>query len=280
MRNALTIDVEEYFQAHAYAKVVDRAEWEHLPARVVANVRRLLALLAEHGTRATFFVLGWVADRHPEVVREIAAAGHEVGSHGYAHQLLDRQAPEEFAEDLARSLAAIGRALGRPEALLGYRAPGFSLTPRTLWALDILRAHGIRYDSSLQPLLTRGGNGAYGASRFATRLDAGLWEFPVSTVRLAGYNCPVAGGAWFRLLPLWVTRRAIERINDEGRPAVVYLHPWEVDPEEPVVPGAPLLARVRHRMNLSRTEGRLRRLLGERSFGPLCEVFAAELGRG
>ena len=280
VRNALTIDVEEYFQAHAYAKVVDRAGWEHLPARVVANVRRLLALLAEHGTRATFFVLGWVADRHPEVVREIAAAGHEVGSHGYAHQLLDRQAPEEFAEDLARSLAAIGRALGRPEALLGYRAPGFSLTPRTLWALDILRAHGIRYDSSLQPLLTRGGNGAYGASRFATRLDAGLWEFPVSTVRLAGYNCPVAGGAWFRLLPLWVTRRAIERINDEGRPAVVYLHPWEVDPEEPVVPGAPLLARVRHRMNLSRTEERLRRLLGERSFGPLCEVFAAELGQG
>ena len=128
-------------------------------------------------------------------------------------------------------------------------------------------------------MLTRRGNGAYGASRFATRLDAGLWEFPVSTVRLAGYNCPVAGGAYFRLLPLWVTRRAIERINAEGRPAVVYLHPWEVDPEEPVVPGAPLLARVRHRLNLSRTEARLRRLLGERPFGPLCEVFAAELGQ-
>ena len=280
MRNALTIDVEEYFQAHAYAKVIDRADWERIPGRVAANVRRLLALLAEHRTRATFFVLGWVADRHPEVVREIAAAGHEVGSHGYAHQLLDRQGPEEFADDLARSLAAIGRALGRPGALLGYRAPGFSLTPRTLWALDILRAQGIRYDSSLQPVLTRRGNGAYGASRFATRLDAGLWEFPVSTVRLAGYNCPVAGGAYFRLLPLWVTRRAIERINAEGRPAVVYLHPWEVDPEEPVVPGAPLLARVRHRLNLSRTEARLRRLLGERPFGPLCEVFAAELRQG
>jgi len=225
VRNALTIDVEEYFQAHAYAKVIDRADWERIPGRVVANVRRLLALLAEHRTRATFFVLGWVADRHPEVVREIAAAGHEVGSHGYAHQLLDRQGPEEFADDLARSLAAIGCALGRPGALLGYRAPGFSLTPRTLWALDILRAQGIRYDSSLQPVLTRRGNGAYGASRFVTRLEAGLWEFPVSTVRLAGYKCPVAGGAYFRLLPLWVTRRAIERINAEGRPAVVYLHP-------------------------------------------------------
>jgi len=280
VRNALTIDVEEYFQAHAYAKVIERADWERIPGRVAANVRRLLALLAEHGTHATFFILGWVADRHPELVREIAAAGHEVGSHGYAHQLVDRQGPEEFAADLARSLAAIGRALGQPGALLGYRAPGFSLTARTLWALDILRAQGIRYDSSLQPMLTRRGNGAYGASRFATRLDAGLWEFPVSTVRLAGWNCPVAGGAYFRLLPLWVTRRAIERINAEGRPAVVYLHPWEMDPEEPDVPEAPFLARARHRLNLGRTEARLRSLLGERAFGPLCEVFAAELGKG
>ena len=280
MRNALTIDVEEYFQAHAYAKVIERANWERIPGRVVANVGRLLALLAEHGTHATFFVLGWVADRHPELVREIAAAGHEVGSHGHAHQLVDRQGPEEFAADLARSLAAIGRALGQPGALLGYRAPGFSLTARTLWALDILRAQGIRYDSSLQPMLTRRGNGAYGASRFATRLDAGLWEFPVSTVRLAGWNCPVAGGAYFRLLPLWVTRRAIDRINAEGRPAVVYLHPWEMDPEEPDVPEAPFLARARHRLNLGRTEARLRSLLGERAFGPLCEVFAAELAEG
>jgi len=278
VRNALTIDVEEYFQAHAFARVIDRAEWERIPGRVVANVRRLVALLAEHGTRATFFVLGWVADRHPELVREIAAAGHEVGSHGYAHQLLDRQSPQEFADDLARSLAAIRRALGEPGAPLGYRAPGFSLTPRTLWALDILRAQGIRYDSSLQPVVTRGANGAYGASRFATRLDVGLWELPVSTVRLARWNCPVAGGAYFRLLPLWVTRRAIDRINAEGRPAVVYLHPWELDPEEPDVPGAPRLARARHRLNLGRTEARLRHLLGARAFGPLREVFAAELG--
>src|SRR5882724_8275154 len=175
MRNALTIDVEEYFHAHAYERVIGAAAWDRLPGRVVENTRRILALLERHRARATFFVLGWVADRHPELVREIAAAGHEVGSHGYAHQLLDRQGPEEFADDLARSLAAIGRALGRPGALLGYRAPGFSLTSRTLWALDILRAHGIRYDSSLQPVLTRRGNGAYGASRFATRLDAGLW---------------------------------------------------------------------------------------------------------
>ena len=279
MRNALTIDVEEYFQAHAYAKVIDPADWERIPGRVIANVRRLLALLAAHSTRATFFVLGWVADRHPELVREIVAAGHEVGSHGYAHRLLHRQSPDEFAADLARSLAVLRRVLGDAGAPLGYRAPGFSLTARTLWALDILRAQGIRYDSSLQPVLTRRRNGAYGASRFATRLDAGLWEFPVSTVRLAGYNCPVAGGAYFRLLPLWVTRRAIDRINAEGRPAVVYLHPWELDPAEPDVPQAAFHARLRHRLNLGKTEGRLRRLLGAREFGPLREVFAAELGQ-
>ena len=279
MRNALTIDVEEYFQAHAYAKVIDPADWERIPGRVIANVRRLLALLAAHSTRATFFVLGWVADRHPELVREIVAAGHEVGSHGYAHRLLHRQSPDEFAADLARSLAVLRSALGDAGAPLGYRAPGFSLTSRTLWALDILRAQGVRYDSSLQPVLTRRRNGAYGASRFATRLDAGLWEFPVSTVRLAGYNCPVAGGAYFRLLPLWVTRRAIDRINAEGRPAVVYLHPWELDPAEPDVPQAAFHARLRHRLNLGKTEGRLRRLLGAREFGPLREVFAAELGQ-
>jgi len=279
VRNALTIDVEEYFQAHAYAKVIDPADWERIPGRVIANVRRLLALLAAHSTRATFFVLGWVADRHPELVREIVAAGHEVGSHGYAHRLLHRQSPDEFAADLARSLAVLRGALGDAGAPLGYRAPGFSLTSRTLWALDILRAQGVRYDSSLQPVLTRRRNGAYGASRFATRLDAGLWEFPVSTVRLAGYNCPVAGGAYFRLLPLWVTRRAIDRINAEGRPAVVYLHPWELDPAEPDVPQAAFHARLRHRLNLGKTEGRLRRLLGAREFGPLREVFAAELGQ-
>ena len=276
LTNALTIDFEDWYQGIE----IPHSEWSGFEDRIEQSGRRLLQLLDEARVRGTFFVLGYVAESHPQLVREIAAAGHEVGSHGYAHQLLDRQGPEEFADDLARSLAAIRRAQSRPGALLGYRAPGFSLTSRTLWALDILRAHGIRYDSSLQPVLTRRGNGAYGASRFATRLDAGLWEFPVSTVRLAGYNCPVAGGAYFRLLPLWVTRRAIERINAEGRPAVVYLHPWEVDPEEPLVPGAPLLARVRHRLNLSRTEARLRRLLGERPFGPLCEVFAAELGQG
>jgi polysaccharide deacetylase family protein (PEP-CTERM system associated) len=245
---------------------------------VAANTRRLLDLLAERGTHATFFVLGWVADRHPDLVREIAAAGHEVGSHGYAHRLLRHQTPAEFTDDLARSLVAIRRALGADDVPIGYRAPGFSLTDGTRWALDALRAQGIRYDSSLQPLVTRNGKGIYGASRFAARIEGGLWEFPVSTVRFGGRNWPVAGGAYFRLLPLSWTRRAIDRINSEGQPAIVYLHPWEIDPDEPRVAGAALLARLRHRLNLHKTEARLRRLLAERPFAPMREVFAAELG--
>jgi polysaccharide deacetylase family protein (PEP-CTERM system associated) len=284
MRNALTIDVEEYFHAHAYERVIGAAAWDRLPGRVVENTRRILALLGRHRARATFFVLGWVADRHPELVREIARGGHELGSHGYAHRLLYRQTPEEFADDLGRSLAAIRRAVGEGTTLLGYRAPAFSLTDDSLWALDVMQAHGLRYDSSLQPIVAgksarlRGGKrtGIVGAGRFATRLGR-LWEFPVSTIRLAGRNWPVAGGGWFRLLPLWVTRHAIARINAEGAPAIVYLHPWEFDPAEPTVDGAPVLSRFRHRLNLHKTEMRLGRLLDEGEFGPLCEVFAAEL---
>jgi polysaccharide deacetylase family protein (PEP-CTERM system associated) len=285
MRNALTIDVEEHFQAHAYEKVIDRSAWEQLPSRVVRNTERVLEVLAAHGTRATFFVLGWVAERHPGLVRAIVAGGHEVGTHGYAHQLLYRQSPDEFTADLERSLVAIRAALGGDGRLLGYRAPGFSLTDETLWALDILRAHGLVYDASLQPLemrrasTLRGGKrcGVAGASRFAARVRDGLWEFPASTVRLGGRNWAVAGGGWFRLLPLWITRRAIARINAEGHPAVVYLHPWELDPGEPRLPGASTVASLRHRLNVGRTEGRLRRLLAGGEFGPLREVFAGQL---
>jgi polysaccharide deacetylase family protein (PEP-CTERM system associated) len=282
--NALSVDVEEYFQAHAYEKVIARSAWDGLPARVVTNTRRLLGLLAEHGTRATFFVLGWVADRHPELVREIVAAGHEVGSHGYAHELVYRQTRDVFAADLARSLEAIRRAAGDPSVVLGYRAPGFSVTDDSLWALEVLGAHGLRYDSSVQPVAARRGSGlrggkrvgVSGAGRFAERRGA-LWEFPVSTLRLAGRNWPVAGGGYLRLFPLWVTRGAIARINAEGQPAVVYLHPWELDAEEPDVPQASKLARFRHRLNLDKTEGRLRRLLSEGRFGPIRDVFAAQL---
>ena len=276
MLNALTIDVEEHFQVHAFERLIGRDAWERYPSRVVPNTRRILRLLAARQVRATFFVLGWVAERHPELVREIAAAGHEIGTHGYWHELIYRQTPAEFAEDLRRSIAAIERAAPGLR-LLGYRAPAFSITRKSLWALDVLRECGLRYDSSIFPLAAHDRYGIADADRFASQLRPGLWELPASTVRVAGRNLPVAGGGYFRLCPLWLTRQAIRRINAEGQPAVIYLHPWEFDPEQPRVPGAPALARFRHYVNIDRTERRLGALLGEFAFGSMSDAFAGQL---
>jgi len=272
MRDALTIDVEEHFQVHAFETVIDRADWDRYPSRVGASTRRILRLLAEYGVYATFFVLGWVAERHPDLVEEIAAAGHEIGTHGYGHELIYRQTPAEFAEDLGRSLRAIERAAGglRPA---GYRAPAFSVPRRSLWALDTLREHGITYDSSIFPLAAHDRYGINDAARFANKVRDNLWEFPVSTVRMGKHNWPVAGGGYFRLFPLWLTRRAIRHIHAEGHPAIIYLHPWEFDPEQPRIRNAPVSSRFRHYVNLDRTESRLRALLQEFAFAPMREVF-------
>lgn len=276
MLNALTIDVEEHFQVHAFETVIDRADWDRYPSRVVANTRRILRLLAEYNVRATFFVLGWVADRHPDLVEEIAAAGHEVGTHGYWHELIYRQTAAQFAADLSLSLHVIGRAASDVR-LVGYRAPAFSITRQSLWALDILRDHGIQYDSSIFPLAAHDRYGIHDADRFANKVRDSLWEFPASTVRVGKRNLPVAGGGYFRLFPLWVTRQAIRHINAEGYPAVIYLHPWEFDPDQPRVPNAPLSSRFRHYTNLDRTESRLRALLQKFKFGAMSEAFADRL---
>ena len=275
MLNALTIDVEEHFQVLNFEGVVRRADWDRYPSRVVDNTRRILRLLAAHNVHATFFVLGWVADRQPALVREILDAGHEVGTHGYWHELIYRQTPQEFAADVRSSLDAIERACGvRPT---GYRAPCFSITEKSLWAVDILRQEGLRFDSSIFPVVAHDRYGLRGASRFANRLRGEIWEFPVSTVRIAGQNWPVAGGGYLRLYPLWVTRQAIRRVNGEGQPAVVYLHPWELDPDQPRLPGVPALSRFRHLVNLGKTEDRLRALLKEFEFGAIHEAFAPKL---
>jgi polysaccharide deacetylase family protein (PEP-CTERM system associated) len=274
--NALTIDVEEHFQVHAFEKVVDRSAWDHHPSRVVANTQRILRLLAEYDVRATFFVLGWVADRHPDLVKEIALKGHEVATHGYWHELVYRQTPAEFAADLCRSLEAIGRAYTGLQPV-GYRAPAFSITRQSLWALDILREHSIIYDSSIFPLAAHDRYGISNANRFANNTGGGLWEFPISTIRLGQQNWPVAGGGYFRLFPLWITRRAIRHLNAQGEPAVVYLHPWEFDPDQPRMRNAPLLSRFRHYVNLDKTESRLLALLNEFKFAPMREVFARHL---
>ena len=282
MRNALSIDVEDYFQVHAMETVVRRADWRRLPSRVERNTHLVLQLLREEGTRATFFVLGWVADHYPHLVAEIAADGHEIATHGYWHELIYRQTPQQFAADLRWSLEAIKSALRtsgnsqfaiRNSPILGYRAPSFSITRDSLWALDVLREHGIRYDSSIFPLLAHDRYGIPSASRFLHRQGDGLWEVPVSTVRLLGRNWPIVGGGYFRLYPSWLTRWGIRRINAEGHPAVIYLHPWEFDPDQPRISGVGSLSRFRHYVNLARTGSRLRHLLREFDFGPISEVF-------
>lgn len=270
--NALTIDVEEYFQVHNMERVVHRGDWDAYPRRVAGNTRRVLALLKESGVRATFFVLGWVAAREPELVREIQEGGHEVATHGYWHELIYRLTPGEFADDLERSLDVIEEACGaRP---VGYRAPSFSITRSSSWAVDVLERLGIRFDSSILPEVPHPRYGLRGASRFASRLPGGLWEIPVSTVHVAGRNWPVAGGGYFRLYPFCLTRRAVRHLNAEAHPAVVYLHPWEFDPEQPRIVGLSWSSRFRHYVNLGRTEARLRALLREFDFGSITQAFA------
>ena len=276
MINALSFDVEEYFHAEVFSGVVRPEEWPTLESRVVAATERLLGLLEEAGTRATFFVLGWVAERHPALVRAIQAGGHELASHGYSHRMTTKLTPAQFAADIRRGRATIEDAAG--EAVIGYRAPTFSVVRETLWSLKVLAEAGFRYDSSIFPIV----HDRYGipdAPRFPHRLAFGptleLVEFPLSTIRFFRGRLPVAGGGYFRLFPYWLTRRAIRHLNrKEGKPAMVYLHPWELDPGQPRLPVG-RRAHLRHTLNMRSTESRLRRLLRDFRFGPVRDVLSA-----
>ena len=267
--NCMTIDVEDYFQVSAFDGVVSRTDWESYPSRVVGNTRRLLDMFRESGVTATFFMLGWVADRHPHLVTEIANAGHELASHGYAHHLIYDQTPEAFREDVRRAKRMIEDLSGK--AVRGYRAPSYSVTRRSLWALDVLLEEGYTYDASIFPI-RHDRYGIPGAPRHAHvlhRAGGALIEAPPSTIRLGATNLPVAGGGYFRLLPYAWTKFGIRRINRvERRPAIFYLHPWEIDPDQPALE-AGAVSRFRHYRNLHKTEGRLRRLLRDFRFGPL-----------
>jgi polysaccharide deacetylase family protein (PEP-CTERM system associated) len=276
MLNALSIDVEEHFQVTAFDHVVSRDQWPDIPSRVAANTRRILELLDEFSTHATFFVLGWVADRHPTLVREIADRGHEIASHGYWHRLVYRQTPGEFREDVSQSREAIERACPGV-SVEGYRAPTFSITDASRWAWSILTELGFRYDSSVFPTSLHDRYGISSADRFAHTVVPGLVECPLSVYRRCGVNLPVAGGGYFRLYPLWLTRHAIASINASGQPANVYLHPWEFDPWQPRVPGLRRSTRFRHYVNLHKTEPRLRSLLSRFSFGPMRRAFASHM---
>jgi polysaccharide deacetylase family protein (PEP-CTERM system associated) len=274
--NAMTVDVEDYFHVSAFDRVLSRDDWPAQESRVEANTERLLALLAEHRVRATCFVLGWVAERWPGLVKAIAAGGHEVASHGYWHRLVYTQTPDQFREDLRRARAVIENASGI--RVRGYRAPSFSITAKSLWALDVLAEEGYDYDASIFPI-RHDRYGLPSAPRHIFRVHCGtrdLVEVPGSTVRVAGVKVPMAGGGYFRLLPYAWTRWGIARLNRvERQPAVFYLHPWEIDPDQPRL-AANALGRFRHYRNLHRTEGRLRRLLEEFRFAPLGEVLPTQ----
>ena len=271
--NAMTIDVEDYFHVSVFEKTVDRSRWDTLETRVRANTGRLLDLFDEHRVRGTFFVLGWVAERYPDLVKTIADRGHELASHGYAHRLVYDQTAEAFREDVRRAKDLIESAAAQP--VRGYRAPSFSITARSMWALDVLLEEGYTYDASVFPIR----HDRYGipdAPRWPHAIERGkgsIFEVPGSTVRIGSTNLPVAGGGYFRILPYAWTRWGIARVNvTERQPAIFYLHPWEIDPDQPRLP-ASRLGRFRHYRNLRKAEPRLRALLTEFRFGPLRVVL-------
>jgi polysaccharide deacetylase family protein (PEP-CTERM system associated) len=259
--NVMSVDVEEHFHVAAFDAQISRAQWTQLPSRVEANTDRILQLFADSQVSATFFILGWVAERCPALVRRIAAAGHEVASHGYAHEPAFRQTAEQFGEDARRSKAVLENAVG--QAVVGYRAASFSIVKANQWAFAELDRAGYRYSSSVNPVR----HDIYGfsdAPRFNfTPAGTQLLECPVTTLEFAGTRFPCGGGGYFRLLPYGLFRWALRQVNGAGNPAYFYIHPWEVDPDQPRVADAPLRSRFRHYTNLHRTEGRLRRLLGD-----------------
>jgi polysaccharide deacetylase family protein (PEP-CTERM system associated) len=288
--NVLSVDVEDYFHVEAFSDVVDRSEWERYASRVEANTQRLLDLLDERRVEGTFFILGWVAERFPGLVREIVRRGHEPACHSHWHRLIYRLSPSEFREDTLRAKEAIEQAAG--QAVVGYRAPSYSITAQSLWALELLAEAGFEYDSSIFPIR----HDMYGipdAPRHPVRIvtPAGpILEFPITTFRwVSRQNLPVGGGGYLRVLPFWYTRMGVERAAADGVPLIVYVHPWEIDPDQPRLSGR-LRSRLRHYTNLSQMAARLRRLLELKRFtsfrrsGLACAArpvdLASWVGRG
>lgn len=275
MDNAFSIDVEDWFQVSAFAPYIEREHWNRLPCRVERNVDLLLEMLEEHGATATFFTLGWIAERYPALVRRIVEAGHELASHGYEHHRASDQSRDEFRTDLHKARQILEQTGGCP--VIGYRAPSFSIGAANLWAHEVVLETGHRYSSSVYPVV----HDHYGmpdAPRFPYRTGDGLLEIPVTTVRWGGRNWPIGGGGYFRLLPYQVSAWGLRRVNTvDRRPAIVYFHPWEFDPDQPRVAHASAKARFRHYLNLHRTEPRIRRLLGDFRWQRIDRAFGSEL---
>jgi len=257
--NALTIDVEDYFQVSAFAPYVARTSWEEQPCRIEQNIDRILEFLAEAGVHATFFTLGWIAERHPQMVQRIVSGGHELASHGYAHERASALAPDAFFADVALAKAVLEDIAGA--GIQGYRAPSFSIGEKNLWAYDCLAKAGYRYSSSVYPI-RHDHYGSPNRSRFAHLANTHVLEVPIATARLFSTNIPAGGGGYFRLMPYALSRWLIRRVNScDEESAIFYFHPWEIDPEQPRVKGLDPKSRFRHYVNLERTAGRLRLLL-------------------
>jgi polysaccharide deacetylase family protein (PEP-CTERM system associated) len=273
IRNAMTIDVEDYFQVSAFAGHIPRESWPDLACRVEANIDRILALLDAAGIKATFFTLGWIAERYPAMVRRIVGHGHELASHGYGHQRASDQTAEEFSDDVGRSKALLEDIGG--QKVLGYRAPSFSIGSRNLWALDVLLKAGYRYSSSIYPI-RHDHYGMPDAPRFAFYPNGsdGLLELPITTVRVMSKNLPAGGGGYFRFFPYAMSRWLMRRVNDrDGQSAIFYFHPWELDPGQPRQRNIGIKTRFRHYVNLDRTEARLQALTRDFQWGRMDQVF-------
>ena len=273
-KNAFSVDVEDYFHVSAFESVVERSEWESLPSRVVQNTMRMLDILSKNNVTATFFVLGWVAERYPELVREIANAGHEVASHGYSHRKIYNQDRDTFAAEVRRAKALLEDCVGI--SVLGYRAASFSITRDSLWALDVLVEEGFVYDSSIYPIW-HDNYGIPGAERKPSRLTTPMGyqiaELPLSTYRILGVPIPVGGGGYFRLYPYWLTHWLLNSIASKGTPVNFYCHPWELDTEQPKFETAPWRSRFRHYNNIGKFESRLTRLLQDFEFTSCANVL-------
>jgi polysaccharide deacetylase family protein (PEP-CTERM system associated) len=272
IRHAMTVDVEDYYHVSAFANVIAPRDWERWPPTVERNTQRLLDLFDETSIKATFFVLGWVAERYPQLVREIHARGHELASHGYSHQLVYKQTPALFRAETAQSKQLLEDIAQTP--IIGYRAASYSITRESLWAIDILIELGFQWDSSIFPVYhDRYGIPDSPTQPYRIRSSAGeLLEFPLTTAKLLGYSMPAAGGGYFRLYPYALSRWLFKNAtNDNSTPAIFYLHPWEIDALQPRVPGASLLSRFRHYNNLAQCLPRLKKMLAEFPFGTVSD---------
>jgi polysaccharide deacetylase family protein (PEP-CTERM system associated) len=269
--NALSIDVEDYFQVSAFEKTIDRNSWDALEHRVEKNLNQTLAIFSDQKVKATFFTLGWVAERYPNLIKSIVEEGHELASHGYGHQRVTDLTPDQFREDVTKAMNILQDISGLK--ICGYRAPSYSIGKDNLWALEVLAETGHQYSSSIYPIQ----HDHYGfpeAPRFCFRDEkTGLIEIPISTVKVMNKLRPAGGGGFFRFYPYAVTRWAINRVNNEGESTVFYLHPWELDPDQPRQQGISAKTRFRHYLNLDKTESRLNRLLTDFNWGTMNDVF-------